>query len=433
MILKFALFGFLAVVIAGLAAGGYWWMTRPQVILLKDGTKLTLIGTTYGKHHVAPKIKINGKLTRGQNGGGQIDSGTNNTLVVWLEVEHKVNNQYPNYQLYVYDKANTACVGTYSSTQSTINNKITLMGYMFNAYPRWDSSMIVRVMSNVNGNRRLAKEQFVVANPKRVSIPSSKEEVVPDKKTDGDLSVTLAKLEYGVRGFNGISSAKDPMGKAVLAVFHFDQNGIVATNWQPIRIETSDASGNRAQNYSWSTGRDANGDGTMTYQWGLWPNQPWKLNVEMSKTAGFNSDEVWSITNLPVAPGNQSEMWNYNNGSRRTPPAFAETTLNGIHLKIYPAIQFTNYSTGNREKPGGFRVQADKSLDGIQLTLASATDENGRPIQFYGGNSWGGVDRQIQFQDLRNAKSLNLSLAMNKSRFFEFTVKPSKQISGNSD
>jgi len=431
MVLRIALCSLAAILIIGLAAVGYWWMSRPQVITLPGGDKLTLIGVTYGKHHVAPKIKIGGKLTRGN--GAQINSA-DDALVVWVEAEHKVN-QYPNYQLMVYDKANTACVGTYNNTQSQINNKINIMGYMFNAYPRWDRSMIVRVLSNGNGGRRVAKEQFVIANPKRVSVPQWTPEPLPDKQTDGDLAATLTKLDAGVRGFNGMGSPKDPVSKAVLAVFHFEQNGAIATNWQPIRIETSDAYGNHGQNNSWSTSHDPNGDATMTYQWGLWPDQPWKLKVEISKTGGFSSDELWSITNLPVNLGSQQEMYNYNNGNgtRRDPRAFAETTLNGIHLKIYQAIQFTNVNYGNGEKPGGFRVQADKPLDGFQLTLATAADEGGRAIPFYGGNGWGGTDRQIQLQNLRNAKSLNITLGMSKSHSFQFTVKPTQQAADNNN
>jgi hypothetical protein len=421
---KTILWSIVSLVIAGIAVDAFLWLRKPQVIMLNGGTKLTLLGTTYGRHHVPPKVKIAGRSSRGS--GAQMDS-TNDTLVVWIEAEHKAN-QYPNFQLMIYDKANTACIGTYQSTQSQINNKVNIMGYLFNAYPRWDSSMIVRVMSHNLGGQRVAKEQFIISNPKRVSVPKWTPEPLPDTQSDGDMAVTLTKLVFGVPGFNGMGSSKDPMGKAVLAAFHCEQNGVVATNWQPIRIETSDASGNHGRNNSWSTSRDENGDATMTYQWGLWPDQPWKLKVEMSQTAGFKNDEVWSITNLPVNPGSQQDLdlWNYGNGIRRTPPAFAETTLNGIHLKIYPAIQFTNVNYGNGEKPGGFRVQADKPLDGMQLTLATATDENGRPIPFYSGGGGGGDSRQIQMQNLRNAKYLNITLAMHKDRFVEFTITPAK-------
>ena len=87
-------------------------------------------------------------------------------------------------------------------------------------------------------------------------------------------------------------------------------------------------------------------------------------------------------------------------------------------------IQFTDQNYGNNGKPGGFRIEADQPLDGMQMTLVKATDEQGRDVQSYSGQGWGGNDRQLQFQDLRNAKTLNITIALHKSRFVEFTVKP---------
>jgi len=240
--------------------------------------------------------------------------------------------------------------------------------------------------------------------------------------------VTLTRLVYGVRGFNSYGGAakNDPMTKAVEAAFRAEQKGVTVTNWQPIRIETSDAAGNHAPLNSWSNPREG-AESVMTYQWGLWPDEtPWKLSVEFSKQSGFGADELWSVTNLPVNPGSQQDMWNYNNGTRRTPPAFAETTLNGIHLKIFPSIQFTNQFGGNGDKPGGFRVQADQPLDGMQLKLVKATSDSGRDLQSYSGSSWGGTDRQFQMQNMRNSKTMTVTLALVKSHFVTFTAKPEK-------
>src|SRR5208283_916261 len=128
----------------------------------------------------------------------------------------------------------------------------------------------------------------------------------------------------------------------------------------------------------------------MTYQWGLWPDEsPWKLRVEFSKQSGFSDDELWTVQNVPVNRGSQQDLWN-NGPNSRTKPAFAETTLEGIHLKLFPAIQFTNQMSGNGGNPGGFRVQADQPLDGMQLTLVKATSDQGRDLQSYSGSSWGG-------------------------------------------
>lgn len=419
---KIVLLSVVSVLIAGIAVGAFLWLSKPQVITLSDGTKLTLIGVTHGKHHVAPKIKIAGGRARG--GAARIDS-TNDTVVVWIEAEHKPN-QYPNYQLMVYDKANTACVSTYSRTQSQIKTGVEIQGFMLGAYPRWDRKTVLRVMSYGQRGQQVSKEQFIVSNPARGSFAKWTPEPLPDTQTDGDLDVTLTRLIYGAsfnRG-NGVSQ-KDPMSKAVLAVFRTEQKGVVMTNWQPVRITTSDASGNSIENNSWSNGRDDSGDATITYQWGLWPDEtPWKLRVEMSRTSGFNDDEVWTVQNVPVNPGRQQDMWNYG-GRNRTNAPFAETTLNGIHLKIFPAIRFTNAMRGNSTE-GGFWVQADPAPDGVRMTLVKVTNEQGQNIQNWNPSS-SGSGYGFQLQNLRNAKFLNITLALHKSRFVEFTAKPAKQ------
>src|SRR5882724_6631828 len=104
---KIILWSVVSVLGAGILAATIWWLWRPQVITLSDGTKLTLVGVTYGKHHVYPGVKANGTRAHGR---AQLDT-TNDTLVVWIKSEHKPN-QWPNFQLLVYDPANTACVSS---------------------------------------------------------------------------------------------------------------------------------------------------------------------------------------------------------------------------------------------------------------------------------------------------------------------------------
>ncbi len=426
---KIILWSIVSLVIAGIAVDAFLWLHKPQVISLPDGTKLTLLGATYGKHHVAPKVKIAGKLTRGN--GAQINS-PDNVLVVWVEAEHKAN-QYPNFQLMVYDRANTACVSTYSSTQSQVNNKINIMGYQFNAYPRWDRSMIVRVMSYGNSGQRVAKEQFVVANPKRLSAAKWAAEPLPDTQTDGDLTVALTKLVAGApspysRG-NGVPK-NDPLNKSVQLDFDVQQKGQSVTNWRPIRVVTSDAAGNSLQ--GWINPDYQNGQTSgYQYQQGLWPDEPaWKLRVEFSRASGFGDDEVWAVTNLQVNAGTQQDVqnaWNNNwNNPGRSKPAFAETTVNGIHLKLFPAIRYQD-PNNNLAPSVSFSLKADPDPEpaGLRLTVVKAADDQGRDLQNR-GSSWGGGNYQYQYANARNVQTLNLILAIHKSRFVEFTVKPAK-------
>jgi len=247
---KIILWSVVGILIVGIAVAGFFWFRKPQTITLSDGTKLTLLGVDYGKHHKFPKAKIKGLRTGG--GPNSFDT-TNDTLVVWILAESK-GNQWPNYQLMVYDKAETACVSSWAKNSSQFNKSAYVQGFTLDAYPRWDRKIILRVAAwnNNGGGLKLAKEQFVISNPARGSFPKWTADTLPDTQSDGDLDVTLTRLNYGVGGFNGSSSStkNDPMNKAVIAAFHTEQKGVTATNWQPMRIETSDAAGNQIKNSS---------------------------------------------------------------------------------------------------------------------------------------------------------------------------------------
>jgi hypothetical protein len=431
---KIFLWGGIIILVAAVIAAGIYWKSRPQVVVLKNGTKLTLMGVTWGKHHAFKGTKSGNSRQRGRM---SLDT-TNDTLVVWIQAEYK-QNQWPNYQLMVSDPDNTACVAAWQSTGSQIKNGINIEGFTLNAFPRRDSKMILRVAAWGNqGGMQVAKEEFVVANPGPRNFPDWHPDPLPDTQSDGDLNVTLTKCNYGSKGImfgNANVSPKDPMRKSVAVVFHTERNGNVVTNWQPVSIQTTDATGNQSGLNGWSNSRDENGDATMSYQWGLWPDEKaWKLRVEMSRDSGFSNDELWAVSNLPLEKGNWNDLWNYNNNNtigrkhQDTNSAFAETTLQGVHLKIYPALRLEDQNFGNGQKQGGFRISVDPPLpDGYRMTLGEITDENGHKLP----PSWGPNNNNnsyiFQLPDIRNAKSLNLTIAVHQSRFVEFTVKPSPE------
>jgi hypothetical protein len=425
--------GLFILVIAAIAAAVYW-ESRPQVLVLKNGTKLTLAAVTYGKHHVFKGLKSTGSRQRGR---ATVDT-TNDTVVVWIEAQFK-NNQWPNYQLFVSDPDKTGCVSAWQRTGNQVGNGVSVMGFALDAFPRRDRKMILRVAEWDNrGGMQMAKGDFVVANPGPRSFPEWQPESMPDTQSDGDLSATLTKCVLsanGIRFGNMNLPSNDPARKSVQLAFHAEQDGVDASNWQAVAIQTSDATGNHTGMNSWSTSRDQNDNPTLTYQWGLWPEEKaWKLRVEMSRTAGFSNSEIWAVSNVPLKKGNWNDLWNYNNnfpgGNRRagTNAPVAETTLQGVHLKIYPALRLEDQNFGNGQKQGGFRVSVDPPLpDGYRMSLVEITDENGHKLP----PSWGPNNNNdsyvFQLPDIRNAKSLNLTIAVHQSRFLDFTVKPATQ------
>src|SRR5208283_3031699 len=182
------------------------------------------------------------------------------------------------------------------------------------------------------------------------------------------------------------------------------QGGKTATNWQPAQVETSDATGNHIT--GWCNSHWDNDEEVTLYQWGLWPNEPaWKLRVEFSRTSGFNDAELWTVQNIPLQPGRMQDFWNY--GRNRKSSAFAETTINGIHLKLFPAKQFTDQQNMRGSIEAGLDIQTDSPLDGMRMTLVKVTDEQGHEITPMNWG-WGGNDYRFGLRELGNAKSLNL-------------------------
>jgi hypothetical protein len=423
---KIILGGVLLVLALAAIAGWWYWTSRPQVITLKNGNKLTLVGVSYGKHHVFKGAKTATGRTRGH---AVLDT-TNDTLVVWIETEYKPN-EWPNYNLLVYDPANTACVGAWQRMGNQIKSGMMIQGFALDAYPRRESKMILRVMAWGMNGQETAKGQFVISNPGPRSFPDWQPEPMPDEQSDGDLDVTLTRCVANARGFmygNQSGSSKDPKNRAVELAFHTEQNGSVVTNWQPVAVQTTDATGNQASMNSWSQSLDTNDDATMTYQWGLWPNEKaWKLRVEMSRTSGFSNDEVWAVSDLPIKKGNQNDLWSYQWQQGHTETPVAETDLQGFHLKIFTALR-TDMNYGMGQKSGGFRVSASPDLPaGFRMSVTGITDENGHKLP----PSWGPNDNNgsyiFQLPDVRDAKSLNLTIAVHRSRFVEYTVKPTEE------
>ena len=411
--------GSLILVLALVAAG--WWWSRPQTVTLSSGAKLTLVKVTYGKQHRAPGSPS------GVRSRGTMFQGTNDFLVAWVRQEHKTG-QWPNYQLYAYDRAGTACVGYSGMTYA--NNRQSgyeMVGIRFDAFPRRDGKIILRLQEwNPQNGQQTIKKAFVISNPAHGPFPAWVPDPLPNTQSDGDLDVTLNKLVFGVNTpWRRSSSAEDDaMNRAVQVAFDVQQGGHPVTNWQPVQIETSDATGNHVNGYV-NTSYQENEPMTF-YQWGLWPDEPaWKLRVEFSRTSGFSDDELWTVPAIPVESSRMQDFWN-NNSRNRNQPGVAETTLNGIHLKIFPAKQFTDQQGGGMGGiEAGFVVETKPAPEGMRMTLVSVTDGQGHAIQPMNWG-WGGTEYRFGLRELGDAKKLNLKIALHKSRFVEFLAKPEK-------
>jgi hypothetical protein len=411
--------------------------TPVQTIQLDDGTKLTFLGVTYGKHHVAPQYE---HLAR-----GNWFYSASNITVVWIREEHEPG-KWPNYELLVSDRANTGCVNIERHQGSSVKAGVSLQSFVLNAFPRWDKETILRIKPHMGA---VSKEKFVLTNPASGAFAHWTPEPLPSTKSDGDLEVTLNKLTTGApvpyREGGNRATPNDPANQCVHLNFDFRENGRSTTNWQAWPVQTTDAAGNQSRGLIYEYPKNGvypsypdrihpsfqpEYDGYY-FQPGLWPDQPWKVRLEFIQRFNFSDDEIVTFTNLPVKPGSQQD-WNDEWSAwdiGKTNFSFTVTlgTVNGAHLKLLPPLLVPDQnSPGQKHVSVIIGADPDFNPSGMNLTVVAATDDQGRDLWHPFGVSWAG-HYNLEFPNVHEIKSLNLKLALHKSRFVEFTVQPARQ------
>ena len=415
-----------------------------QIITMDDGTKLTLLGTTFGSHHMVPGYEnlrtANWIYT------------ASNTTVVWIEEEP---GKQPIYQLLVSDRANTGCVNIEARQRSFVKPGVSLQSFALNAFPRRDKETILRVRPY---RGTVVKGEFVLTNLAPGTFAEWTPKPLPDTEADGNLEVTLTRLVAGAPtpSWQGgsLKPTNDPANQCVHLNFDFLQNGRSTTNWDPWPVQTTDATGNESRGliYGYPTNGDCRiwrrvkngfnapppehyGTDGYYFQPGLWPDQPWKVRLEFIQRSGFSDDEMVTFTNLPVKPGSQQDAddeWTaWDVGKTNFPFTITPAIVKGVHLKLLPPLLLTNHWQSS-QKDISVIIGADPNFNpkGMNLTVVSATDGQGRDLWHSSGVPWAG-HYSIDFASVHDdIKSVNLTLALHKSRFVEFTVQPEKADGG---
>lgn len=406
-----------AILLIALFTGAFWWKLRPQVITFDDGSTLTLVSVDYGKHHKPAIVRKSFNTDQ-------------DTLVVWVKQKHDPQ-QWANFQYYLYNAAGTACVASSGVYYGSDRQNNEIVGVQFSAFPRRQRKFYVRVQEYSQGSQEFSDNKFSISNPVHASFPSWGAENFPDTEEDENLSVTLKKLVAGVKGpyMRDSDDEDDPINQGVQAVFHAEMDGTNAGNWQPVAFDLSDATGNRDTAQSVNT-QSQGDDSATTFQFGLWPDEPvWKLRVEFSKQSGFSDSELWRVSNLPLQEDRMQNFWN--TGRIKNPAdIFAATDLQGLRLEIFQVKHFTDMPP-NSQPQGGLAIAVEPPPpDGMRLTLVELTDGQGNDINHwdYGQNQFRNrVIYRYGLQNLDGVTNLNLTLAVHKSRFVEFNVKPDVQ------
>lgn len=435
------------VLIIGFAAALILLKPQSQTITLPDGTALTLEKVTSGKR---PNLhEWDGSFYENDN--------TNSTLNIWLRRQYPPGKRAADYHFVLVGESGYATEPTWNmfhsigSRQSSRNFFLNIIYQIWNkfhpapnnqdtefisfgSFPRRDANLSLQVrqwpdsptaeefteeVTNREYWKKTVKGEFTFQNPAHGPFQNWQPQPLPVTQHDGDLEVTLTKLLFGVSEHRGGElHASDPDDRAVLAAFLIKQNGSVATNWQPGHIDEWDATGNHAVNNIWGNNR-RDGEEMMIYQWGLPPDEPaWKLRAEFSRTSGFSDDELLTFTNVPIVTNKVFHV----DQSADISDAFVKKKNAGTTIYIFSVRQSEDPDDHGKEQ---LRFQIQPPPEGLRLTLLKVTDERGREIKCSLWN-WGVSAYNYALDNPGDAKSITVTLALHRSRYAEFIVKPEK-------
>jgi hypothetical protein len=167
------------------------------------------------------------------------------------------------------------------------------------------------------------------------------------------------------------------------------------------------------------------------FQPGLWPSvSPWKVQLEFNRRSGFSEDEIVTFTNLPVRAGSEQDFedeWSWDE-SKTNFTFIAEATVNGVKLKLLPPLLLSHSQPFAPPKDISVIIYADPGpvAQKMNLTLLEATDDQGQALHSSSGIPWAGHFSLGLKNPQDDIRTLNLKLALHKSRFVEFTVKPAR-------
>jgi len=294
-----------------------------------------------------------------------------------------------------------------------------------------------------DGRERQVAE-FKIPNPALGNYPQLTAETVPSTRSDGDVAVTLERLETGYRraGLEApLPGRRDDMPLTCLTV-SLRQEGAARPPWEIGSLQVSDATGNRWRTITLRT-RPLPGQDThlqVAFDGALWPSESaWRFDLEVLRTDDFAATDVLTITNLLVPATNQVTQLNQDYllagqplrllsffGSLAYPPEKG-------WLRIRLDAQGNTIEERLGLPPGGYLkllVESKGIEAGQRIALMAVTDEQGRSVRFEPGGSTRSEILNYLFPAELDARSLTLRFVRKESRMVSFVARPT-QVESN--
>lgn len=257
--------------------------------------------------------------------------------------------------------------------------------------------------------------EFAVPNPVIRSYPTWKPEALPATRTNGPLTVSLVRLEWGVSPSRPAASAQPGEKGWTRAMFRVRENGRPTDAWVLSGVTLSDATGNTSPTdfpHGLGIGEFASGSplprGTVEEMCPdvLWPGETWKVQVELMP-AVFYADHMLLLRDIPLPRAKGVSSLQFKLGPRTV------AREGRTRVRLYGITQ---------EEPRD--VMADVEISGL------GPGERLGVVGGPGGLAWEGAwelrngRQQVQLAVQPGQKTLKLWLNRQQFRMVEFRAQP---------
>jgi hypothetical protein len=411
-------------------------------ITLPDGSKLTVMAVSYGTNHslAGPLVKlvshappmVRGWLFKVLDPRASIIFAMNTPtpeLMVWLSAGNQKNTSV-NWSHASLSDSNGFMSGPAQYLLPFIFTP-SLMVIDFKNFPRRERTLNLHLFCFDPYNNVKEYGTLKIANPVAGSHPEWQPESLPATRQAGEVEATLEAFSTGYGpvmssswqpdgGFSLDLGTNNHDGRNTSAcVLHLQSRSDPGQLWEANKVELSDATGNLIQSTGFS--RSGGGKDFFSFEPGLWPGEAaWKLRCELKCVKGFAPNELVNTGDVPLGALYQTNR-----------PGW-QTNFNGVTLGFDQLIRrpplTNNFWNTSQLFTASFRFTG--MTNDLHFELVQARTDDGTKMENVSSGSTvdgNGIEigKQFSFRNVPlEAKSVNFTFALKKSRWVEFLVKP---------
>ena len=392
-----------------------------HTLRLTDGSQLSLVSVTRGRHHrftvgkpaerrLEPLLPPDWVARLGWEVSPlAYESPGRDELVFWCKVD---GANLPDAVTCLDEAGNETDSGLAQRTQTGFPTGYA--AWTVPVFPRRGKRLGLRFWRQSESAVGVLGELWI-PNPQPATGPSWTPDQLPLTAHTGDLEVTLLSLVSGVSASEPWRPAPDALNCGTRALLRVRERGGLPRHWQPVQITCSDANGNRWTADIWCP--PGKSDPLVAVLPRLWPGEAaWKLRLGFIRNDGFARTDEWTHPRVRITP--------------KALIGGARGMLGGASLEITsgavfpPPTSILMMGTHVRNLPAGYRIDAVRATEAARNLTRSAVASIG-----YRGTSADRLDGpegdlNLLVPFVGHPSTLDITFAIQKPRFVEFTVKP---------